>query len=170
MFESLGAGIATIAAGLLIYETYQWLMGLFSELSVLEQDKKLHLLSFPLRSFLSAVLTAVVLVPRLRRALGPSAATLLLIAAIPTGIADYGLSLLNIERWTSHWLAEFDFSVRIDHFATDHGGYRTSAVIDGRYKPGGKNGESPAKWHGATVVRSVCCLPDNYAAGRMAPR
>jgi hypothetical protein len=104
-FETLGVGIATIAAGLLIYETYQWLLGMLSGLSILEQDKKLHLLSFPLQSLCCSALTSIILVPQLRRALGQSAGALLFVAALPTGFAAYGLNLLNIDYWNSHWLA-----------------------------------------------------------------
>ena len=104
-FKWLSMGAATVAAAFLIYGTFEWFEEILDGWSWGPPGQWLRVVSLPLRAIAASSMTAVVLVPQLRRHLGPHSAPLLLIAALPVGIADFGAGLRSVAHWKEHWKA-----------------------------------------------------------------
>ena len=96
--------LSTVAAGMLIYGTYEWLAEMLGGWSFGEAGSWMRVASLPLSALGCSALTAIVLVPTLGRTLGPFAVPLLLIAAVPTGLLDSGGWLLSADHWHHHLL------------------------------------------------------------------
>jgi hypothetical protein len=97
--------LVTIAAAFLIYGTFEWLQEMADGWSWGPLGSWQRVVSIPLRTLVAAGLTAVLLVPLLRRPLNPYSAMLLIIAALTVGIAEYGSGLGSAVHWREHWLA-----------------------------------------------------------------
>ena len=104
-FRLLALGAATVAAAFLIYGTFEWFEEISSGWAL--GDKWLLVVSLPLRALVASMCTAIALVPQLRRAFGPHSVLLFVIAALPTGIGEYGLDFARWSHWHAQWLSNY---------------------------------------------------------------
>jgi hypothetical protein len=95
----------TIVAAFLIYGTFEWLERILEGWSWGPPGQWLRIVALPLQAIAASVLTAIALVPQLRRHLGPHAVPLLILAALSVGIADFGVLLSSPTHWREHWKA-----------------------------------------------------------------
>ncbi len=101
----LAVGGATVAAAFLIYGTFEWCGEILDGWSWGPPGQWLRLVTLPVRAIAGSFLTALVVVPLLRRHFGSYSAPLLVVAALPVGIADFGAGLLSATHWHEHWKA-----------------------------------------------------------------
>jgi hypothetical protein len=90
-----------ISAALLIHWSYAWFLNLASGLRFGERGFW-YGIAFPLQGLLTAILTAVALIPVLTRALGPLSVPILLLAALPAGVAHFGSIFLSLDEWRKY--------------------------------------------------------------------
>jgi hypothetical protein len=104
-FKWLSIGAATVAAAFLVYDTFEWLEKIVDGWSWGPPGQWLRLVAMLIRAIAASVLTGIVLVPQLRRHLGPYAVPLLLAAGLSVGIYDFGGALITAVHWREHWKA-----------------------------------------------------------------
>jgi hypothetical protein len=95
----------TLVAAFLIYGTFEWLDTILEGWSWGPPGQWLRIVALPLQAIAASSLTAIALIPQLRRHLGPYSVPLLLLAALAVGIADYGALLVSVTHWREHWKA-----------------------------------------------------------------
>jgi hypothetical protein len=92
---------AAVSAALLIHWSYAWFLNLTSGLRF-ARGGPWSGTAFALQGLLAASLTAVALIPVLTRALGPLSVPILLLAALPAGVAHFGSIFLSLDEWREH--------------------------------------------------------------------
>ena len=95
--------LATIAAGVLIYITFNWIASDLSDWRLGGTERWQKLLALPTQSLVASVLIALLLVPPLRHTLCGASVYLLFLAALATGLVNFGTSLISPEYWREHF-------------------------------------------------------------------
>jgi hypothetical protein len=103
--RSVSIGVATAGAAFLIYGTFEWLQLIADGRSWGPPGQWLWVVAIPLRAIAVSAVTAVVLVPQLRRHFGLYSVALLMIAALSVGIFDFGSVLITAVQWREQWEA-----------------------------------------------------------------
>jgi hypothetical protein len=100
----ISLALVTIGAAFLIYGTFEWLQEIADGWSWGPPGQRFRLVAIPVRALVSAFLTAAILVPQLRRYMRPHSVVLLILAALPVGLAEYGSGIGSVVHWRQYWL------------------------------------------------------------------
>lgn len=101
-FRLLRIALVVAAAVMLIYGTYGWFFEILEGWAIVQPGHWLQLTSLPLRAVGASTLTAIALVPPLRRALGTSATCLLSLAALLPGLVEFGRAVFPVSGSHHH--------------------------------------------------------------------